>query len=61
LHANSAIRVLATFGLNFAAAAISAERVANALGTRQLMLVLDNCEHVIDAAARMATALLRER
>ena len=37
---------------------MSAERVANALGGKQLMLVLDNCEHVIDAAARMAEVLL---
>jgi len=37
---------------------MSAERVANALGGKQLMLVLDNCEHVIDAAARMAGVLL---
>jgi predicted ATPase len=33
--------------------------VANALRSKQFMLVLDNCEHVIDAAARMAEALLR--
>jgi predicted ATPase len=33
--------------------------VAAALGAKRLVLVLDNCEHVIDAAARMAEALLR--
>src|SRR5262249_49767062 len=37
----------------------SPERVAAALSTKHLLLVLDNCEHVIDAAARMAEALLR--
>jgi predicted ATPase/DNA-binding SARP family transcriptional activator len=37
----------------------SPERVAAALGDKRLLLVLDNCEHVIDAAARMAEALLR--
>ncbi len=37
----------------------SVERVAKALGSKQLMLVLDNCEHVIDAAAQMTEALLR--
>ena len=37
---------------------MSAERVAKALGARQALLVLDNCEHVIDAAARMTEALL---
>ena len=30
-----------------------------ALGSRQLLLILDNCEHLIEAAARMAEALLR--
>ena len=35
------------------------ERVASALRAKQLLLVLDNCEHVIDAAASMAEALLR--
>jgi predicted ATPase/DNA-binding SARP family transcriptional activator len=37
----------------------SPERVAAALGDKRLLLVLDNCEHVIDAAARMAEAVLR--
>jgi predicted ATPase len=32
--------------------------VADALSGKKLLLVLDNCEHVIDAAARMAEALL---
>ncbi len=41
------------------AGAESPERVAAALGARRLLLVLDNCEHVIDAAAHMAEALLR--
>src|SRR5438874_2410196 len=33
--------------------------VANALRSKQLMLVLDNCEHVIDTTARMAASLWR--
>ncbi len=53
------VTVATALGLKFAAGAISAERVANALGTSQLVLVLDNCEHVIDAAATIAEALLR--
>jgi predicted ATPase/DNA-binding winged helix-turn-helix (wHTH) protein len=53
------VTVATALGLEFAEGAISAEGVANALGAKQLMLVLDNCEHVIDAAARMAGALLR--
>src|SRR6202048_3733413 len=37
----------------------SPDRVANALAAKQLLLVLDNCEHLVGAAARMAEALLR--
>jgi predicted ATPase/DNA-binding winged helix-turn-helix (wHTH) protein len=50
--------VAAAFGLEFASGTISADGVANALGSAQVMLVLDNCEHVIAAAANMAEALL---
>ena len=38
---------------------ISAESVARAISTRQLLLVLDNCEHVIDAAADLAEQFTR--
>src|SRR5882724_8199604 len=38
---------------------ISAESVARAVGARKLLLVLDNCEHVIDAAARLAETIVR--
>jgi predicted ATPase/DNA-binding winged helix-turn-helix (wHTH) protein len=38
---------------------ISAESVARAVGRRHLLLVLDNCEHVIDAAANLAETLTR--
>jgi DNA-binding winged helix-turn-helix (wHTH) protein len=51
--------VAAALGLEFPASAVSAQHVANALSGKELLLVLDNCEHVIDAAARMAEALLR--
>jgi len=37
----------------------SPESIAAALGSKQILLVLDNCEHVLDAAAQMAEALLR--
>jgi hypothetical protein len=50
--------VATALGLELAAGVMSAEHVANALGAKQLMLVLDNCEHVIDAAAGMAEAVL---
>jgi predicted ATPase/DNA-binding winged helix-turn-helix (wHTH) protein len=35
------------------------ERVGAALASRELLIVLDTCEHVIEAAAEMAEALLR--
>ena len=38
---------------------ISAESVARAVGGRHLLLVLDNCEHVIDAVANLAETLTR--
>ncbi len=38
---------------------ISTASVARATGHRKVLLVLDNCEHVIDAAARMAEAFMR--
>jgi predicted ATPase/DNA-binding winged helix-turn-helix (wHTH) protein len=38
---------------------VSAESVANSVSAKRLLLVLDNCEHVIDAAAMIAEAVLR--
>ena len=37
----------------------SAASVARAIGDKKFLLVLDNCEHVIDAAAGMAETLVR--
>ena len=53
------VAVAAALGLELASGAASPFSVANALRSKQLMLVLDNCEHVVGAAARMAEALLR--
>jgi DNA-binding winged helix-turn-helix (wHTH) protein len=53
------VTVAAALGLEFTSGTVSARSVADALRSKQLMLVLDNCEHVVDAAARMAEALLR--
>src|SRR5882672_1480548 len=53
------VTVATALGLELAAGATSPERVANALRSKRLLLVLDNCEHVINAAASMAEALLR--
>src|SRR5712675_91546 len=51
--------VATALGLELASGTASPQSVATALRAKQLMLVLDNCEHVVDAAARMAEALLR--
>jgi predicted ATPase/DNA-binding winged helix-turn-helix (wHTH) protein len=53
------VTVATVLGLELASSAASPLSVANALRSKQLMLVLDNCEHVVDASARMAEALLR--
>ena len=51
--------VAAALELAYAKDDISAKCVAEALAAKQLLLVLDTCEHVIDAAASMAEALAR--
>ena len=53
------VTVATALGLELTSGAASPQSVANALRSKQLMLVLDNCEHVVDAAAQMAEALLR--
>jgi predicted ATPase/DNA-binding winged helix-turn-helix (wHTH) protein len=53
------ISVAAILGIEMTGSVASTERVANALRLKQLLLVLDNCEHVVGAAAQMAEALLR--
>src|ERR1700722_2828440 len=51
--------VATALGLDLADNVVSPERVANALAAKQLLLVLDNCEHLVGAAACIAEALLR--
>src|SRR6266478_233487 len=46
-------------GLKLGGDKVSAESVARAVGAQRLLLVLDNCEHVIDAAARLAETIVR--
>src|SRR4029077_3518037 len=45
--------------LRLGANIISPEAVARAVGEKKLLLVLDNCEHVVDAAATLAETLIR--
>ena len=51
--------VARALGLTHGAGTVSPEGVAAAVGTKKLLLVIDNCEQVIEAAAGMAETLLR--
>ena len=51
--------VASALGLTHIAGTASREGVAGAVGTKKLLLVVDNCEHVIEAATGMTEALLR--
>ncbi|MDV4159261.1 winged helix-turn-helix domain-containing protein [Rhizobium brockwellii] len=48
-----------TLDLHLQGDEISADLVARAIGARKMLLVIDNCEHVIDAAAAMVEAIVR--
>ena len=50
--------VATALGIRDLPAAAAADALALALARRQLLLVLDNCEHVIDAAAELCGGLL---
>ena len=49
----------AVLGLTLDAEATSGEAVARAIGDDNLLLLLDNCEHVIDAAASLIDTVVR--
>ena len=51
--------VAGILGLRLIGGANSAEAVARAIGDANLLLILDNCEHVIDAAAELAETIVR--
>src|SRR5713101_4090119 len=51
--------VASALGLTHMVDTVSREGVAGAVGSKKLLLVIDNCEHVIEAAAGMSEALLR--
>ena len=53
--------VAAALGVREQAGMPAAEAVARVLARQQLLLVLDNCEHVIGAAAELCAGLLRGR
>jgi len=51
--------VASVFGLKLGGDEMSPASVARAIGGKKVLLILDNCEHVIDAAARMVDTLVR--
>ncbi|MGH8502428.1 MAG: ATP-binding protein [Gammaproteobacteria bacterium] len=53
------VTVATALGLSLTADTLSHEHIGAALSAKHVLLVLDNCEHVIEEAARMAEALLR--
>jgi predicted ATPase/DNA-binding winged helix-turn-helix (wHTH) protein len=53
------VTVAAEIGLDLGDGIVSTQRVAQGLAERQLVLVLDTCEHVIGAAAALAEAMLK--
>jgi predicted ATPase len=53
------IVVAGALRLPLPAGKVTPERIASAIGAKRILLVLDNCEQVIESAARMAEALLQ--
>ncbi len=51
--------VAGVLGLRIESDIISAAAVADAIGDKKLLLVLDSCEHVVNAAANLADVLVR--
>ena len=51
--------VASVLGLRLESNTISPEAVGQAIAGKKLLLVLDNCEHLIDAAAMLAETLMR--
>ena len=54
-----ATAIATTLGLHIGGNEISPETVARAIGGRKLLLIIDNCEHVIDAVAKAVETLIR--
>lgn len=51
--------VAGTLALKLSSEMISPEAVARAIGSSERLLVLDNCEHVVEAAAQFAEAVVQ--
>ena len=50
--------VASSLGLKLGGGSISSETVARAIGSSRMLLVLDNCEHLIEAMAELAETLI---
>ncbi len=57
--AATAHAIAATFGIGPQPGKTIAESLIEGLGGRQILLVLDNCEHLIDAVAELAERIVR--
>src|SRR3984893_16044712 len=53
------IAAASALGLKLVSKEISPQSVAQAIGAKKLLLVLDNCEHVVDSAASLAETVVR--
>jgi predicted ATPase/DNA-binding winged helix-turn-helix (wHTH) protein len=51
--------VASVLGVKLEGEEASAEAIARAIGNRQVLLVVDNCEHLVDAVARLAESIVR--
>ncbi len=51
--------VSGTLGLDHGPEEFSAGSIARAIGNRRLLLLFDNCEHLIDAAAELAETIIK--
>ncbi|HTV27529.1 MAG TPA: winged helix-turn-helix domain-containing protein [Xanthobacteraceae bacterium] len=51
--------VTGALGLNLGGGEITAAAIARAISDKNLLLLLDNCEHIIDAAANLTEVLLQ--
>jgi predicted ATPase/DNA-binding winged helix-turn-helix (wHTH) protein len=51
--------VAGVLGLKPGGGTISPEAIASAIGDNKVLLVLDNCEHLVDAAAKLVEAVVR--
>ena len=51
--------VASVLGVKLEGEAVSAAAIARAIGNRQVLLVVDNCEHLVDAVARLAESIVQ--